>query len=97
MTNDFTVLRIEINYLLTMLYQTFGKYYRDTAEESFQNIFNVFFFNEKSENLNNNIKLIENYIDTFNKIDNTSSSIIENNIPAILKMIKILNMEYSTK
>jgi len=93
MFNDFTTLRYETNYFLSIIETSLGSEYKVYAEQALTCIFTCFFFNKKNLELYDNIEIIGIYLDSICKDYKKVYPFVRNDIPSILKMIETINME----
>jgi len=97
MFNDFESIRLEVNYFLAIIETSQGSEFKEYAEEALTIIFNCFFFNKQGLDLYDALYRLDLYIVSVHDESKEIYPIFRNNIPTILKMMKIIRQEMYTR
>jgi len=93
MFDDFTTLRYEVNYFLSIIETACGNEFKRDAEEELNYILISFFFPKTNTGVILSIRKIENYFNVISNYDTKDYSILKNNLPTIYKMFNIIKIE----
>lgn len=93
--NDFNILRLEVNYLLSTLDYFIGSIETFKVKEALHVLIDYFFFHINKDSCIEHVELVEQYIEEIAGFSNTEYRNIKKNVPAIIQFVSIIKQEQS--